>query len=210
MTLFKIFISAFLIDNVILMRFLALCPFIGMSTDEDKSIGMGLAVTFVTVLATAVTWPLYKFILSRDGILAALINGQSAEPVLPKGLEFLQLLVFILVIAALVQLVEFFLKKSMPGLYGSMGIYLALITTNCAILAVTLDVWLTKSYNYVESLVYAAGVALGFLLSLLLLAGIRRRIKTSPIPAFLKGTPILFITAALTSMAFMGFGGLVK
>ncbi|MDR2181900.1 MAG: electron transport complex subunit RsxA [Treponema sp.] len=200
MTLFKIFISAFLIDNVILMRFLALCPFIGMSTGEDKSVGMGLAVTFVTVLATAVTWPLYHFVLSRNGVFAAL---------LPDGLEFLQLLVFILVIAALVQLVEFFLKKSMPGLYGAMGIYLALITTNCAILAVTLDVWL-KGHNFIESLVYAAGVALGFLLSLLLLAGIRRRIKTSPVPAFLKGTPILFVTAALLSMAFMGFGGLVK
>jgi electron transport complex protein RnfA len=196
----KIFIAAFLIDNVILMRFLALCPFIGMSTDEDKSTGMGLAVTFVTVLATAVTWPLYRFVLSRDGVFSR---------VLPNGLEFLQLLVFILVIAALVQLVEFFLKKAMPSLYKSMGIYLALITTNCAILAVTLDVWI-KQYGFIESLVYAAGVALGFLLSLLLLAGIRRRIRTSPIPAFLKGTPILFVTAALLSMAFAGFNGLVK
>ncbi|MDR0599175.1 MAG: electron transport complex subunit RsxA [Treponema sp.] len=198
MSLFKIFIAAFLIDNVVLMRFLALCPFIGMSTDEDKSIGMGLAVTFVTVLATAVTWPIYRFVLSRDGIFASL-----------GGLEFLQILVFILVIASLVQLVEFFLKKMIPGLYQSMGIYLALITTNCAILAVTFDVW-SKGYNYLESLVYAAGVALGFLLSLLLMAGIRGRIKTSPVPSFLKGTPILFVTAALLSMAFMGFGGLVK
>jgi electron transport complex protein RnfA len=203
MTLFRIFISAFLIDNVVLMRFLALCPFIGMSTDEDKSTGMGLAVTFVTVLATAVTWPLYRFVLSRDGIF---------KDVLPEGhqgLEFLQILVFILVIAALVQLVEFFLKKMIPGLYSAMGIYLALITTNCAILAVTFDVW-SKGYNFIEALVYAAGVALGFLLSLLLMAGIRRRIKTSPVPVFLKGTPILFVTAALLSMAFMGFGGLVK
>jgi electron transport complex protein RnfA len=196
--LFKIFISAFLIDNVVLMRFLALCPFIGMSTDEDKSIGMGLAVTFVTVLATAVTWPLYNFILSKNGIFSEI-----------GGLEFLQILVFILVIAALVQLVEFFLKKMIPGLYGAMGIYLALITTNCAILAVTFDVW-SKGYNFMEALVYAVGVALGFLLSLLLMAGIRRRIKTSPVPPFLKGTPILFVSAALLSMAFMGFGGLVK
>jgi electron transport complex protein RnfA len=197
MILFKIFLSAFLIDNVILMRFLALCPFIGMSTEEDKAVGMGLAVTFVTVLATCVTWPIYRFIL---------------EP----GLEFLQLLVFILVIASLVQLVEFYLKKSAPALYGSMGIYLALITTNCAILAVTLDVinntcvFTGKPYTFVESVVYALGVALGFMLSLLLLAGIRRRIKTSPVPAFLKGTPILFITATLLSVAFMGFKGLVK
>jgi electron transport complex protein RnfA len=191
MNLFKIFISALLIENIILIRFLALCPFIGMSNDEDKSIGMGLSVTFVTVLATSVTWPLYNFVL------------------LPLGLEFLQILAFILIIAALVQLVEFYLKKTSPALYASMGIYLALITTNCAILAVTFDV-ISKGYTFVESLVYAVGVALGFLLSLLLLAGVRNRIRTSPIPGFLKGTPILFVSAALLSMAFMGFSGLVK
>jgi electron transport complex protein RnfA len=191
MSLFKIFITALLIDNVVLMRFIALCPFIGMSTDEDRSVGMGLAVTFVTVLATCVTWPVYKFILE------------------PLGLVFLQLLVFILVIASLVQLVEFYLKKSAPALYGSMGIYLALITTNCGILAVTLDN-ISNGHNFIESIVYAVGVASGFLLSMLLLAGIRRRIRTSPIPAFLKGTPILFISSCLLSMAFMGFSGLVK
>jgi electron transport complex protein RnfA len=191
MNLFKIFITAFLIDNVVLMRFIALCPFIGMRTDENKSIGMGLAVTFVTVLATCVTWPIYKFVLE------------------PVGLVFLQLLVFILVIASLVQLVEFYLKKSAPGLYSAMGIYLALITTNCGILAVTLDN-VSMGHNFIESIVYALGVALGFLLSMLLLAGIRRRIRTSPIPAFLKGTPILFVSSCLISMAFMGFSGLVK
>jgi len=191
MNLFKIFINAFLIDNVVLMRFIALCPFIGMSTDEDKSIGMGLAVTFVTVLATCVTWPVYKFVLE------------------PLGLVFLQLLVFILVIASLVQLVEFYLKKSAPALYNAMGIYLALITTNCAILAVTLDN-ISNGYNFAESLAYAIGIAMGFLLSMLLLAGLRRRIRTSPIPAFLKGTPILFVCACLLSLAFAGFSGLVK
>ena len=191
MNLFKIFITAFLIDNVVLMRFLALCPFIGMSTDEDKSVGMGLAVTFVTVLATCVTWPIYKFILE------------------PLGLVFLQILAFILVIASLVQLVEFYLKKSVPGLYSTMGIYLALITTNCAILAVTLDN-ISNGYTLIESIVYALGAALGFMLSMLLLAGIRRRIRTSPVPAFLKGTPILFVSACLLSIAFMGFSGLVK
>ncbi|MDR2518866.1 MAG: RnfABCDGE type electron transport complex subunit A [Spirochaetaceae bacterium] len=191
MNLFTIFISAFLINNVILMRFLALCPFIGMSTDEDKSIGMGLAVTFVMVLATCVTWPIYKFILE------------------PQGLVFLRLLVFILVIASLVQLVEFYLKKAAPALYSSMGIYLALITTNCAILGVTLDV-IENGYSFVESVVYAVGVAMGFLLSLLLLAGIRKRLRTSPVPSFMKGTPILFVTAALLSLAFTGFSGLVK
>jgi electron transport complex protein RnfA len=198
MILFKIFLSALLIDNVVLMRFLALCPFIGMSTDEDKSVGMGLAVTFVTVLATCVTWPIYRFILE------------------PLNIQFLQLLVFILGIAALVQLVEFYLKKTAPALYGAMGIYLALITTNCAILAVTLDVinntcaFTGKPYTFIESVVYAIGVAVGFMLSLLLLAGIRRRLKTSPVPGFLKGTPVLFVAAALLSMAFMGFKGLVK
>jgi electron transport complex protein RnfA len=191
MNLISIFIKAFLIDNIVLMSFLALCPFIGMSTDEGKSIGMGLAVTFVTVLATCVTWPIYRFILE------------------PMGLVFLKTLGFILVIASLVQLVEFYLKKCVPGLYSSMGIYLALITTNCAILAVTLNN-ISRSYNFLESLVYAIGVALGFLLALLLLAGIRRRIRSSPIPAFMKGTPILFACACLMSMAFMGFGGLVK
>jgi electron transport complex protein RnfA len=191
MQLFKIFISAFLINNVVLMRFLALCPFIGMSSDVNKSTGMGLAVTFVTVLATCVTYPIYKFILE------------------PLGLVFLQILVFILVIAALVQLVEFYLKKTAPALYGSMGIYLALITTNCAILAVTFDV-ISNGYSFIEAIVYAVGVALGFLLSLLLLAGIRDRLRSSEVPAFLKGTPILFVTAALLSMAFTGFSGLVK
>jgi len=191
MNLFKIFITAFLIDNIVLMQFLALCPFIGMSTDEDKSIGMGLAVTFVTVLATCVTWPIYKFILE------------------PLGLVFLQILVFILVIASLVQLVEFFLKKAVVSLYSSMGIYLALITTNCAILAVTFNV-ISNGYTFIESIVYAVGVAMGFLLSLLLLAGIRKRIRTSPIPSFLKGTPVLFVAAALLSVAFMGFKGLVQ
>jgi electron transport complex protein RnfA len=191
MNLFNIFISALLINNVVLMRFLALCPFIGMSTDEDKSLGMGLAVTFVTVLATCVTWPIYHFILA------------------PLGLVFLRLLVFILVIASLVQLVEFYLKKATPGLYRSMGIYLALITTNCAILAVTLDN-ITENYSFIESVVYAIGTALGVLISLLLLAGIRNRLRTSPVPAFLKGTPILFVSAGLLSIAFMGFSGLIR
>jgi len=198
MNLFKIFIAALLIDNVVLMRFIALCPFIGMSSDEEKSVGMGLAVVFVTVIATAVTWPIYRFILE------------------PLGLVFLQLLVFILVIASLVQLVEYFLKKSVPGLYKGMGIYLALITTNCGILAVTLDVinntcvFTGKPYTFIEAVVYAVGVALGFLLSMLLLAGIRGRLRTSPVPAFLKGTPVLFVATALLSIAFMGFKGLVQ
>jgi electron transport complex protein RnfA len=189
--LFAIFLKAVLSDNIVLMSFIALCPFIGMSTDEEKSIGMGLAVTFVTVLATCVTWPIYKYVLE------------------PLDLVFLKTLGFILVIASLVQIVEFYLKKCVPGLYSAMGIYLALITTNCAILAVTLNN-VSRNYSFVQSLVYAVGVALGFLLALLLLAGIRRRIRTSPLPAFMKGTPILFASSALLSLAFMGFSGLVK
>ena len=125
------------------------------------------------------------------------------------GLVFLQILVFILVIASLVQLVEFYLKKAVPSLYGAMGIYLPLITTNCAILAVTFDA-ISNGYNLIESVVYAIGVALGFLLSMLLLAGIRSRLRTSPVPAFLKGTPALFAATALLSIAFMGFKGLVQ
>ncbi len=187
----SIFLSAMLIQNVVLMRFLALCPFIGMSTDVKKSTGMGIAVLFVTVLATAVTYPLYNFVL------------------VPMHLEFLKILTFILVIASLVQLVEFYLKKSAPALYGSMGVYLALITTNCAILAVTFDV-IVKGYSFLEAIVYAIGAASGFIVSLLLLAGIRERIKIAPVPAFLRGTPVLFIAAALLSMAFGGFSGLIK
>ncbi|WP_425304541.1 electron transport complex protein RnfA [Treponema pedis] len=184
-----IFLSAILIKNVVLMRFLALCPFIGMSSDVKKSTGMGWAVLFVTLLATAVTYPIYKYILVGD-------------------LQFLQTLMFILVIASLVQLVEFYLKKAAPALYSSMGVYLALITTNCAILAVTIDV-IDEGYTFVQALVYAAGSAFGFMISLLLLAGLRRRIDTAPIPKFLKGTPILFIAAALLSLAFGGFAGLI-
>jgi len=191
MNLFEIFLRAFLIENIVILRFIALCPFIGMSSNENKSVGMGLAVIFVTVLATCVTWPLFMFILR------------------PFELEFLQILVFILVIASLVQLVEFFLKKNIPTLYKSMGIYLPLITVNCAIMAVVMEN-ISHEYNLIESLVYAIGVAAGFLLAMLLLAGIRRRIRISPIPDFLQGTPILFICTCLLSIAFMGFSGLIR
>ena len=187
----KIFISSWLVDNVVLIQFLALCPFIGMSKDVSKATGMGVATSFVMILATAVTYPLYHFVLE------------------PFGLTFLQTLTFILVIASLVQLVEFYLKKSAPALYSSMGVYLALITTNCAILAVTLNC-ISKQYSFVESIVYAVGSACGFLMALVLMSGIRERIKIAPIPSFLKGTPILFVAASLLSLAFGGFAGLIK
>lgn len=187
----KIFLSSMLIDNVVLIQFLALCPFIGMTSDTGKAIGMGIATSFVMVLATVATWPLYYYVLA------------------PLGLTFLQTLVFILVIASLVQLVEFYLKKSAPALYSSMGVYLALITTNCAILAVTLNC-ISKEYNFAESIVYAVGSAAGFLMSMVLMSGIRQRIKIAPVPNFLKGTPVLFVAAGLLSMAFGGFAGLIK
>lgn len=187
----SIFLKSMLVDNVILIQFLALCPFIGMTTDVGKATGMGIAVTFVMVLATAVTWPLYTYLLA------------------PMGLQFLETLIFILVIAALVQLVEFYLKKCAPALYSSMGVYLALITTNCAILAVTLNS-ISKNYNFLESIVYALGTAGGFLMSMTLMSGIRERIKSAPVPQCFKGTPILFISASLLSMAFSGFAGLIK
>lgn len=180
-----------LIDNVVLIQFLALCPFIGMTTDTGKAMGMGIATSFVMVLATVATWPLYHYVLA------------------PLGLTFLQTLVFILVIASLVQLVEFYLKKSAPALYSSMGVYLALITTNCAILAVTLNC-ISKEYNFAQSIVYAVGSAAGFLLAMVLMSGIRQRIKIAPVPNFLKGTPVLFVAAGLLSMAFGGFAGLIK
>ncbi|HRS66574.1 MAG TPA: Rnf-Nqr domain containing protein [Spirochaetia bacterium] len=191
MNLIKIFLSAFLIDNIVLMKFLALCPFVGMSTDVNKSIGMGLAVTFVTVLATSVTYPLYYLVL------------------VPFNLKFLQILVFILVIASLVQLVEFFLKKNVPGLYASMGIYLTLITTNCAILGVTFNN-ISYKFNFIEAIVYATGTALGFMLALVLMSGIRERLRSSPVPKFLQGTPIIFAATSLLAVAFMGFANLIK
>jgi electron transport complex protein RnfA len=191
MDLMKILLVTILVNNIILMRFIALCSYIGMTNDVGQSIGMGFAVTFVTVMATAATWPLYHFVL------------------VPLHLEFLQILVFILVIASLVQLVEFYLKKNIPGLYAAMGIYLPLITTNCAILAVTFEN-ISYSYNFIQSIVYAIGVSAGYLLAMILLAGVRSRMKTSPVPKFLQGTPILFIATSLIGMAFMGFAGLIK
>ena len=163
MDIFKILISSAIVDNVVFIQYLAICPFIGMTSETDKAAGMGIATSFVIVLATAVTWPIYKLVM------------------IPFHLEFLQTLIFILVIASLVQLVEFFLKKSIPSLYRSMGVYLALITTNCAVLGVTINC-ISKNYNYVESIVYALGTALGFLMSMVIMSGVRSKLKTAKIP----------------------------
>ncbi len=176
MDLGKIFLLSMLVNNIVVMRFIALCSYIGMTSDLGQSMGMGYAVTFVTVLATAATWPIYQYIL------------------VPLNLTFLQILVFILVIA---------------GLYSAMGISLPLITTNCAICAVTFEN-ITNNYNFIQSIVYAIGVSLGYLLAMILLAGIRDRMKTSPVPKFLQGTPILFMATSLIGIAFMGFTGLIK
>lgn len=190
--LLKILIVSVLINNIVIMRFIALCPYIGMTTDVKQSVGMSVAVAFVMILASAVTWCLYNFVL------------------VPLGLQdFLKILVFILIIAALVQLVEFYLKKSAPALYMAMGIYLPLITTNCAILAVTLDN-ISENYTFIQSMVYSVSTAAGFMLAMVLLAGLRQRIRTSPIPKFMKGNPILFVLSSLIATAFMGFAGLIK
>lgn len=187
----NIFLKAVLVDNVVLVQYLALCPFMGMTSATDKSLGMGIATSFVILLATMVTYPIYYCIL------------------LPYNLQFLQTLIFILVIASLVQLVEFYLKKSAPGLYSSMGVYLALITTNCAVLAVTINC-ISKNYNYLESIVYALGTSCGFILSMVIMSGIREKMKSSNVPNFLKRRAILYITASLLSLSFMGFKGLIK
>ncbi|MDR1317137.1 MAG: RnfABCDGE type electron transport complex subunit A [Spirochaetales bacterium] len=189
--LLEILLASLLINNIVIMRFIALCPYIGMTNDVKQSIGMSIAVSFVMVLASTVTWFLYNIVL------------------VPLDLKFLQILVFILIIASLVQLVEFYLKKAAPALYMAMGIYLPLITTNCAILAVTLDN-ISENYTFIQSIVYSLGTAAGFMLAMILLAGLRQRIRTSAIPHFMRGNPILFVLSSLIATAFMGFAGLIK
>ena len=191
LALIQLLIKSAIVDNVVFIQYLAICPFIGMTAETDKATGMGIATSFVIILATAVTWPIYKLVM------------------IPLGLEFLQTLIFILVIASLVQLVEFFLKKSIPALYKSMGVYLALITTNCAVLGVTINC-IGKNYNYGESLVYALGSALGFLISMVVMSGVRSRLKIAKLPRSFQGTPILYVAAGLLSLAFLGFKGLIK
>lgn len=189
MSLGKIFIAAFLVNNILLMRYIGLCPFFGVSTAVDTAMGMSAAVFFVMILAAWVTWFLYHFIL------------------LPFDLVFLRTAVFILVIAALVQFVEMFLKKSMRALYSALGIYLPLITTNCAILAVTF-LNIDYKYSFLQATVFAVGTAFGFALVILLFAAIRERLDLAPISRSFKGYPIAFIAASLVSLAFLGFIGL--
>ena len=190
MRLLLIFISAVLINNFVLSRFLGICPFLGVSKKMDSAVGMSIAVIFVITLSSALTWVLNQLLISL-------------------GLGFLTIIVFILVIAVLVRFVEFFIKKTSPSLYQGLGIYLPLITTNCAVLGVAL-INSQQNYSFIESVVNGFSSAVGFSMALIIFAAIRERMEFSDIPAPFKGTAISLITASLLSLAFMGFSGLVK
>ncbi|MBR3028086.1 MAG: electron transport complex subunit RsxA [Bacteroidales bacterium] len=182
-------IAAIFVNNIVLAQFLGICPFLGVSKKVDTAAGMGMAVAFVMLLATLVTWPVYYFVL------------------VPYGLQFMQTIVYILVIAALVQMVEIILKKSMPSLYSALGVFLPLITTNCTILGVAINV-INFEYTLLESAVYAVATALGFSLAMVLFAGIREQIAVTDVPKGMKGTPIALLIAGLLALAFMGFSGI--
>ena len=190
-SLILILMAGVLANNYVLQRFLGICPFLGVSKKFNQAAGMGIAVTFVMLVATAVTWPIQMFLL----------NG--------LGIEYLQTIVFILVIAALVQFVEIVLKKFIPSLHKSLGVYLPLITTNCAVLGVAINN-ITDGYNFIESMVSSLGVGLGFLLAMVLFAGVRSRIENCPAPECLKGLPVTLIAASIVSLAFFGFSGVVE
>ena len=183
-----IFITAIFVNNIVLSQFLGICPFLGVSKKIDTASGMGAAVTFVLVLATIVTYIIQHYLLN------------------PFGLAYLQTIAFILVIAALVQMVEIILKKVSPSLYKALGVFLPLITTNCCILGVAILV-IQKDYSLLEGIVYAFSTALGFALAMVVFAGLREQLAFSRIPKVLQGMPIALITAGLLSMAFMGFSG---
>ena len=189
--LILILMGGVLINNYVLQQFLGICPFLGVSKKFDQASGMGIAVTFVMLCATAVTWPIYTYAL------------------VPLKLEYLQTIVFILVIAALVQFVEIVLKKFIPALHKSLGVYLPLITTNCAVLGVTLNN-ITAGYNFIESMISSLGVGLGFLLAMVLFAGVRSRIENCPSPKPFKGIPITLVAASIVALAFFGFAGVVE
>ena len=189
--LLAITLGAILANNFIFSQFLGICPFLGVSKKVDTAVGMGLAVTFVMGLASAITWAVNKFIL------------------IPFDLGYMQTVAFILVIASLVQFIEMFLQKSMPSLYTALGVYLPLITTNCTILGVTI-LNIDNGYNFIESIVCAAGAGIGFLLAMVLFSGVRRKVEAAKPPKCFEGLPITLVAAAMTSMSFMGFGGIVS
>ena len=189
MSLFTILFTAALVNNFVLSQFLGICPFLGVSKKVETAAGMGGAVLFVITISSAITSVLYNFLL------------------VPNHLQYLNTIVFILVIAALVQFVEMVLKKMMPSLYKALGVYLPLITTNCAVLGVAL-LSVQNEYTILESIVNGVGASIGFFLAIVLMAGIREKLETSNIPEAFKGTPIVLITAGLMAIAFCGFGGI--
>ncbi len=189
--LLKIIMTSVLVNNYVLNKFLGICPFLGVSKKFDQASGMGIAVIFVMLLATAVTWPIQHFLLDRF------------------ELGYLQTIVFILVIAALVQFVEIALKKYIPALHKSLGVYLPLITTNCAVLGVTINN-ITDGYNFLQSMVSSLGVGLGFLLAMVLFAGVRGRMEEADPPKAFRGVPITLVAASIVSLAFYGFGGIIS
>ncbi len=189
-TIPALIIGAIFVNNVVLAQFLGICPFLGVSKDVKSSVGMSGAVLFVMLLATMVTWLIMTYILK------------------PLGLEYLQTIAYILVIAGLVQMVEIVLKKIAPSLYQALGVFLPLITTNCAVLGVAILV-IQKNMNFLESVIYSASIAVGFALALVLFAGIREQLELTGTPRGMKGVPIALVTAGILAMAFMGFNGLV-
>ena len=190
MNFFTILVGIILVNNYVLAQFLGICPFLGVSKKLDSAVGMGVAVIFVMVLATAATWPIMQ-----------LLNEWN--------IGYLQTIVFILIIAALVQFVEMVLKKFIPALHKSLGVYLPLITTNCAVLGVCISN-IDAGYNYIESLVNSAGAGIGFLLAMVIFSGMRTKLEgNTSVPASFQGVPITLVSAAMLSLAFMGFGGLV-
>lgn len=186
----SILLTGILTENFILAKFLGICPFLGVSKKLNTAVGMSAAVIFVMLLSTAVTYPI------------------NAKLLVPNDLEYLQTIVFILVIAALVQLVEIILKKYMPALYNALGIYLPLITTNCAVLGVVL-INVENNYNFGQSMIRSLGGGLGFMLAMVMFAGVRERLESCDVPKFLQGLPITLIAASLTSVSFLGFSGVV-
>ena len=190
-----IFFSMILVDNYVLVQFLGICPFLGVSKRLDSAVGMSLAVTFVMVLATAATWPIQMFLLTPE-------SGAW-------DMGYLQTIVFILIIAVLVQLLESILKKYIPALYKSLGVYLPLITTNCTILGVTV-LNIDNGYDFLESIVCAAGAGIGYLVAMVLFSGVRRRVEEAMPPKCFKDLPITLVAAAMVSLSFMGFDGIVE
>ena len=189
--MFIILVTTILVNNFVLAQFLGLCPFMGVSKKLDTAIGMGAAVTFVMAVAAMVTWVIQYFVLEKFGI------------------GYLQTIAFILVIAFLVQLVEMIIQKTSPVLYQALGIFLPLITTNCAVLGLAV-LNVQKGHSFLQSILFAIGAALGFALAMILMAGIREKVDVGPVPKCFQGLPIAFITAGLMSLAFMGFAGLIK